>query len=52
MKKLINGKYIEITAEEIAEAEAMRKEMEAQMPPQETTAEDVLNALLGVSRYE
>ena len=40
MKKYINGKYIEMTPEEIAEFEALAQE--TQMPP---TAEERLEAL-------
>ena len=41
MKKYINGKYIEMTPEEVAEHEALAQE--AQMP--EPTAEERLEAL-------
>lgn len=44
--KLIDGKVVECTAEEIAEQE------EANKPDPVANTEDVLNALLGVSRYE
>lgn len=53
MKKCINGEYIEMTPEEIAELEAMA----AEMPAPEPTAEERLEALeeamfelLGVSK--
>lgn len=41
MKKCINGEYIEMTPEEIAELEAMA----AEMPAPEPTAEERLEAL-------
>ena len=41
MKKYINGKYIDMTPEEVAEFEALAQE--AQMP--EPTAEERLDAL-------
>lgn len=41
MKKCINGEYIEMTPEEIAEFEAMV----AEMPTPEPTAEERLTAL-------
>lgn len=41
MKKCINGEYIEMTPEEIAELEAMA----AEMPAPEPTAEERLAAL-------
>lgn len=49
MKKMVNGKYYDLTPEEIAAAEAKRKEMETQMPPPQPTTDDVLNALFGVT---
>lgn len=41
MKKCINGEYIEMTPEEIAELEAMA----AEMPAPEPTAEERIEAL-------
>lgn len=41
MKKYVNGKYIEMTAEEIAEMERLQSEM----PEPEPTAEERLAAL-------
>lgn len=41
MKKCINGEYIEMTPEEIAELEAMT----AEMPAPEPTAEERIEAL-------
>lgn len=41
MKKYINGQYIEMTAEEIAEMERLQ----AEMPEPEPTAEERLSAL-------
>lgn len=41
MKKCINGEYIEMTPEEIAELEALA----AEMPAPEPTAEERLEAL-------
>lgn len=41
MKKYVNGKYIELTAEEIAELE----KAQAEMPEPEPTAEERIAAL-------
>lgn len=52
MKKCINGEYIEMTPEEIAELEAMAAEMPAPEPTAEerlAALEDAMLELLGVS---
>lgn len=41
MKKFINGKYVDLTAEEIAEMERLQTEM----PEQEPTLEERLEAI-------
>lgn len=52
MKKCINGEYIEMTPEEIAEFKAMAAEMPAPEPTAEerlTALEDAMLELLGVA---
>lgn len=52
MKKCINGEYIEMTPEEIAEIEAMAAEMPAPEPTAEerlAALEEAMLELLGVS---
>ena len=52
MKKCINGEYIEMTPEEIAELEAMAAEVPAPEPTEEeriAALEDAMLELLGVS---
>lgn len=52
MKKCINGEYIEMTPEEIAELEAMAAEMPAPEPTAEerlAALEEAMLELLGVS---
>ncbi len=52
MKKCINGEYIEMTPEEIAELEAMAAEMPAPEPTAEerlAALEDAMLELLGVA---
>lgn len=44
MKKWLNGKIVDMTAEEIAELERLKAEAEEQQPP-EPTAEERLAAL-------
>lgn len=53
MKKCINGEYIEMTPEEIAELEAMAAEMPAPEPTAEerlAALEEAMLELLGVSK--
>lgn len=45
MKKYLNGKYVEMTAEEIAELETARKEFEELQKNTTPTAEERLEAL-------
>lgn len=45
MKKWVNGKIIEMTPEEIAEAKAIQEEYEKQLASQPPTYEDRLSAL-------
>lgn len=52
MKKCINGEYIEMTPEEVAELEAMAAEMPAPEPTAEerlAALEDAMLELLGVA---
>lgn len=52
MKKCINGEYIEMTPEEVAELEAMAAEMPAPEPTAEerlAALEEAMLELLGVS---
>lgn len=52
MKKYVNGEYIEMTPEEIAEYEAMAAEMPAPEPTAEerlAALEDAMLELLGVA---
>lgn len=49
MKKFINGKYIDMTAEEIAECEAIRKqeeEKEKNLPPTDSDRIEALESAL------
>lgn len=49
MKKYVNGKYVELTAEEIAKCEAIRKqeeEKEKNLPPTEIDRIEALESAL------